>query len=943
MTNLSRLLAASKTFPLAFALSCSCMVFFAVSSAAQTVTPEDLEFFERLQRQTNTGAQVITSPIDRSRNGGDQPSPTTQSNNSTAAKSNKEAVQAPNRTVSRLSRIETDYARRLGRDYVDPPSSVNDTDTIDGDDTSYGKAAFSKPPVVLRQFGYDLFEQPADQSMGVTGRLSDSYVLGVGDELVITLHGATQATYVTQVDREGRVAIPDLGPLPASGHTFGQFKANIEKRTNTALIGTEVNVSVGSLRLITVYVLGEAKRPGVYHVTSLSSAIDAISYAGGVKKSGSLRRIFIRRNGSQIPLDLYGVLQGQADEDYNLYEGDRIVIPVIGDTTAVAGEIIRPAIYELNKNETAADIVEYAGGALRPFGFFVGLKRFENTGKQSYKVLSQPDLKIPMQLGDILTVQYSEDIIMGSVRIEGHVRVPGERPLSEHQTLATLASDVSQFKDEPYMAFAVLETTDKASSGRRYSGVNLRHIMDGKLDYELSDRDRLIVLGVDDIAFLSSPEVRHAVSGEEMESELCSGLLRVARTVADSGAERFTGAVRWAVAGKPEETETPPENNSQTQGQMGQGQLAFAPQPILEPEPVETTENRCTGIFHDHEYLLSFVLENVTAVTGDVRKPGVYPVTRDTSLDLVLGAAGGLTNNADRTGVEITSFHHSTSTGLGATERNIINLYSTEAAMVGIEPRSSIRVPVIPDEQEAGVISLRGEFARPGPYTLKRGERLSSVLQRAGGLTDQAYAYGAVFTRPSVKEEQTAGLRRSVRDLRTALAGAALKPSARQNMQAALQLADSMEGVELPGRVVIESDPAVLAARPELDILVSPGDELFIPKRPNFVSIAGDVLNPGTVPFIGGKRAKDYITDAGGLHETAAKGRVFVVLPNGLARPTSAGGWLGTKKVQIPPGSTVVVPIDGSPFDWLQMTRDMTQILGQLSLTAASIAVIADR
>ena len=154
------------------------------------------------------------------------------------------------------------------------------------------------------------------------------------------------------------------------------------------------------------------------------------------------------------------------------------------------------------------------------------------------------------------------------------------------------------------------------------------------------------------------------------------------------------------------------------------------------------------------------------------------------------------------------------------------------------------------------------------------------------------------------------------------------------------QLTEDLSDVPTIGRVVIEADPTVLQVRPELDFVLQPGDRIFVPKRPNFVSVIGDVLNPGALQFLPGKTADAYILQAGDIQRSADEDRVFVVLPNGSAQPLSLSAWNFTT-VPIPPGSTIVVPKDPAQFNLLTFSRDITDLISKVALTAASLAVLA--
>src|SRR5690606_18710424 len=200
----------------------------------------------------------------------------------------------------------------------------------------------------VRQYGYDLFSQTMQTFDATVGRMADSYVMGVGDKVVVIFHGSTQKSITTTVDREGRIIVEGLPPVAAAGRTFAEVEKEIRQGVADAFIGTEAFVSLGALRQLAVYVVGEVERPGLYRLTSLSTVLDALSAAGGVKSTGSLRNIRVVTDQGSRVLDLYGLMMGQGG-DARLSDGAKVVVPVIGATAAVVGEVLRPGIYELPK------------------------------------------------------------------------------------------------------------------------------------------------------------------------------------------------------------------------------------------------------------------------------------------------------------------------------------------------------------------------------------------------------------------------------------------------------------------------------------------------------------------------------------------------------------------------------------------------------------------
>ena len=759
----------------------------------------------------------------------------------------------------------------------------------------------------LEQFGYDVFDNANRTDTSFNGVIPDSYVLGIGDEIIAIFHGTNAKSVTTQVDREGRVILPDMRPIPAAGRTFGDFRRDVEARTASELLGTDVFVSLGKVKSIGVIVAGEVKNPGLQMVTSMTTVVDALVAAGGVKKTGTLRHIQILRGNDVINVDLYDLFFGKNAVNMTLREGDRIAVPVIGPTIALLGDIKRKGIYELSGGGSAVamrDALNLGGGPLRPHGFSIVVERFDQSGTQTVEEVSIDQARASD--GDVIHVLRARDNLLGGVGLDGHVTVPGLRSLAAAPTLRDLIGDRNAFKPEPYLLFATLMTTDPDTRAQTLKPVNLQRVLDGQENAALRDKDRLIVLGADDIAFLVSEGVRQVVATGQYAGD-CGGLKNLSRLVSDTRSDRFVAAIRSI---------------------------------ILEGGQTEPTEVKCPTIYDRNPELLSFVLEHIVSVNGEVQNPGVYPITDNTDMRSIVAVAGGLTNRADRTKVEFMQSLKDTDQGTSTLERHMLNLATTEEASLQVSPGSIIRFNSLLSDQERGAVELSGEFVRPGLYTITKGERLSELIDRAGGLTAQAYPYAAVFTRQSVRQAQEDGFRRSARELTNALASAVLAGEAdASSLGAVRDIALQLQQTEAVGRMVMEADPAVLRVRKDLDTVLEPGDRIIMPKRPNFVSVVGDVLNPGSLQFVPGKSVKEYLAEAGGLQRTADKKRVFVVYPNGAAEPAPIGAW-NFSSTLVPPGSTIVAPKNATPINTLKLATSITQILSQLAVSAASIAVI---
>lgn len=828
----------------------------------------------------------------------------------------------------------------------------------------------------LKQFGYEILKFSGERETAFSGAIQDDYRLGIGDEIIVTFHGQTQGVVTERVDREGRITIGELPPTSVVGLTIGQFRRNLETRVAASMIGTDVFVSLGAVRAISVIVAGEVNRPGLTSLTSQSTVIDALALAGGVKKTGSLRKIQIFRGDKVHWVDIYELILGSGlSHNLSILDGDRIIVPSIGSTIAVTGRVKRPAVFELSEGRSAAgigELLELAGGLLRPNGNIYSHLAFDAAGREVVRDHTSPVGQV--RNGEIINVRLNQNVQLNTAELLGHVNVQKRRSISTTPTVSALLGEKEELRDNPYILFAVLDTIDPATRARRLFPLNLQSIMKGEKDYMLRDQDRLIILGTTDIQYLMSNDVQEvlqfgraaqdselfgkislrpqtnivqkdepersfignpvqqvlsefgltnsAVSANEVENEeedrtqstspkpgkfACRGLQSLATIASTTGSERFVQAFRAT-------------------GLNG-GLSKVNPLP-------------CPPIYDLFPNLLPFLLEHVVAVDGEVRSPGAYPILNETPLSSVVAVAGGLTRDADLKNLELTRFV--TEGVTTPSVRKVIDVIDQGFENISINAGDVIKFNRAFTDRDAGPVLLSGEFVRPGLFDIRRGERLSEVIARAGGLRAQAYPYGAVFTRERVKKAQQAGFQRAQRELTSAATFAATKSGVDPAAVIALQqITSELNSVEAVGRVVIEADPTALQVRPEFDTVLEPGDKIFMPKRPNSVLVIGDVLNPGALQFLSGQNANAYIQQAGGFQQSADQDRVFVVFPNGVAQPVSVSVW-NYNPSQVPPGSTIVAPKNPAPLDFFSFAEDIGALVSQLAITTASLYVIGN-
>ncbi len=295
----------------------------------------------------------------------------------------------------------------------------------------------------LGRFGYDLFRRPPSTFAPIDQiPVGPDYVMGPGDEVRITIWGMVEGQWAVVIDRDGNLRLPRAGVIGAAGLTFAQLQDAIEKAYSRYYTNFEINVTMGRLRSITVYVVGEARRPGTYSISSLSTLINALVASGGPSYAGTLRDIQVKRGGKTIThFDLYDfLLKGDKTKDVRLMPEDVIFIPQVGTLVGISGNVLRPAYYEIAPNTRLHDLIELAGGLTSiAFQGRVQIVRVEN---RQYRTAFEGDLinlerdplkNYILQDGDFVRI-YTVPLIQQVARVSGAVAKPGEFAITPDTT-----------------------------------------------------------------------------------------------------------------------------------------------------------------------------------------------------------------------------------------------------------------------------------------------------------------------------------------------------------------------------------------------------------------------------------------------------------------------------------------------------------------------------
>lgn len=515
----------------------------------------------------------------------------------------------------------------------------------------------------LKPFGYDLFDRSPSTFAPMTNvPVPSDYIVGAGDELSVQLYGSQNRTLRLTVGRDGRISFPELGPIHVAGERFNSVKSGIESRVERQLIGVRASVSMGDTRSIRVFVLGEARNPGTYTISSLGTITSALYAAGGIKTIGSLRNIQLKRQGVLVKgLDLYNLLiRGDTSDDTKLEQGDVIFIPPIGPTATAAGELRRPAIYEIKNESTIADLVDLAGGLTPQANGFKGM--LSRVDESERRIVMQVDLSgggakaQALRNGDVLRVSRLRPTLDAGVVLQGHVYTPGAYAYRQGMHLSDVIHSVDDLQPNADIHYLLIRRELPPDRRIAVLSADLSAALKApgsKADVELLPRDQIIVFDLasgrdrviqpvlDELRLQSSSErpteVVHVDGRVKVPGEYP---LEVGMTVADL-VRAGGGLSDAAYGGKAELTRYTIENGESRSTDLIEIDLARA----LHGDPSENIKLEPFDILSIKEVSLWHNQESVTLL-GEVRFPGRYDIKRGETLISVLARAGGLTEFA---------------------------------------------------------------------------------------------------------------------------------------------------------------------------------------------------------------------------------------------------------------------------------------------------------
>lgn len=819
----------------------------------------------------------------------------------------------------------------------------------------YVQASVRQKPV--ERFGLDVFRNTANDpdALPMDLPVGPDYVVGPGDSLEIDIWGGVSQRVFRVVDREGRVSLPEAGPLLVSGRNLGDVQQAVQQALRTEFRDISADVSVSKLRTVRVYVVGDVAQPGAYDISSLSTPLNALFAAGGITPRGSLRSLKHLR-GKQLveEVDAYDLLlHGVRSDLRRLENGDTLLVPPLGPQVTVDGMVRRPAVYELHGEKTLAEVLELAGGILPAATLrHIEVQRLEAHEKRSMLALNlSPNGDsdaVKKQLDSFLIhdgdevhifpiAPYNEDAIY----VQGHVLRPGRYSYKLGMKLSDLIASYKDLLPEPAAHYAEIVRLNAPDFHPSVESFDLSAALaDPASAPKLQPLDTVRIFSRYD--FEPAPEVW--VGGEVRipGKYRTSGQVRLKDAVFLAG-----GVTQDASLDTAQLFRTEPDGTMKILSVNLGGALSGNSTDNIALEP------RDRLIVHRNA---AKVDPPTVYVKGEVAKPGRYPLTTNMRVEDLVHVAGGLKKSADPETADLTSYAESHGSKPIAENMDI----KLSAAMQG-EPSADLPLhdgDVLTVRQNPGwndigaMVTLKGEVQHPGTYGIRPGEKLSSVLARAGGFNAQAYPYGAVLMRRDVRELEMQSRLELVQRIKAEQVSLRALPEAdadqkNSKLTAIAETETTLQQLQANppiGRVVVHVQPDLKEWRDTArDVAVRDGDILFVPKKTGYVMVNGQVFNATAISYQPGRSAKWYLSQAGGLTPLADRKGVFVIRADGsviAAKNNTSGWWTGDPLgATLRAGDSIIVPEKAPKIggrSW-QTTLQAAQVASSVALAVAYI------
>jgi len=757
------------------------------------------------------------------------------------------------------------------------------------------------------------------------------YIINKNDTISIWIYGGVNKNIEAIVDNNGNINIDTLGPIKVAGLEFKKVNEILKAQLSSAFAGAEVALNISSYSTIQITLTGDVNGAGVYNIASLSTIKDLLIISGGVKENGSVRDIIIKRDGKILKnIDFYELLLGENEGVSTLLRsGDIVFVPKAQKIVAIDGGVVNPALYELRDNENLDSLIKYAG-ELKANASKSGIKvqGFNDNEKLVVDNINFNDAKNKkLQNSDKVYVYSIDAVHKESIYLYGNVVRPGNRNV-EKSLSALLKKEISTFGlkgvflENTLFTYAMIKSKneDLTTSVSRF---NLSEVISGNSDVKLNIDDEIYIFNKLDSELNPYVTIKGSVVAQSGEFQYYTGL-----TVSD--------LIQIAGLKAPYDTSKIKVVTYNTKDLM----------PFTKIIDLKDASNYLLSAYDEVELYDYYDLNQISIATisGQVNLPKDYNINSNMTLNELIITAGGLTQKAYKSSCEIIRYHIVNDERV----KEIINIPLSKANKFKIKNFDEITIKTIPNWSERKSVTLKGEVKFPGTYVIEYGDKLADVIKRAGGFTNEAFLYGAVFSRESVKELQKKRLRESLVKLKQKAAAMGSVPKAvgqsdGKTMSDTANTIDSLskeaEALEPIGRVTIElKNDIELFSKSSSNLSLKDKDELIIPSFNDTVLVMGQVMNPTAIIYDDDDVAT-YLSKAGGLTQLADDDNIYVIHANGEAQKYSAGIFL-SDSVNVKTGDVIVVPQELVTTTGMQFAKDISGILYQFAVTAAALTTV---
>jgi polysaccharide export outer membrane protein len=842
----------------------------------------------------------------------------------------------------------------------------------------------------LELFGYEMFSGIATTFAPITGApVPQDYIIGPGDTFTVQAYSAADVQYTLTVTREGMILVPEVGALSVSGLTFEKAKRVISESIERQRIGIKTVVTLSELRSIQVMLVGEVVQPGSYAVSGFSTLINTLIASGGIKRTGSLRNIQVKRGGRVVAsLDLYQLLL-KGDDRANVYlrQGDLIFVPPIGPTVGIAGEVLRPAIYEIDRERKVGEILRLAGGLLPTAD--KAQAQIERVSKAGLYTLLQADLAgggrgIAVQNGDLIRVLPVLDKMDGVVLLSGHVLTPGGYQWRAGMRIADLIGSTGILRQGAEFGVAMVQRENRREKRTEVVYFNLGEALADRAspsNIGLQPRDQVIIFDTHSARAEQLSRVvlklkREATAQSPAKTVEFKGFLRhpgvyplqpgtrLLDMIDNAGGLRAGVDLDYALLAR---TDLATDRLYFVQirlreaMQNGQGDH----NPVLQPKDkiylFDKDIDRSALIKPPMERLKRETrfgeMAPVVQVSGAVFHPGAYPMVPGMRIEDLIRAAGGMKEEAYGTAATLSrqtlladEFSRTDSLSISLTRKDPL-LETTETIL---HPYDHLVLRAKPEwVEKPKQVTVEGEVVYPGRYRVDKRETLCGLIQRVGGFTEDAYLFGTVFLRESVRKKEQKALDRMFEELDRLLAEVHLSPGVQkdekmprdQSAKDVHQVIKQLAPEKAAGRMVVDMEQAVTRCDERSDLVLEDGDRIIVPKYQDEVSVVGQVYFPTSHQYRSDRAALDYIGLSGGTKELAQHEHAYIVQANGevmsVRSKASTWGWLlSASNVEVTPGATIYVPLGVDRINGRESAQSWLDIFYKMVLGTAGLAAL---